>query len=114
MPDDLDIPACLDLRIPEIKAKHEQARRDWKPGNVKTRGEDSPRIKTDSKGHALPASMDETSWALLRSQEREAATEAAAGKKERLGTLHAEEAEKRRLKREARDAKGDAAAKRKH
>lgn len=101
------------MRDPAIRAKHDQARRDWKPGQTTTRGEDSPRIKTDAKGRALPTSMDETSWALLRSMERAESAERREGDKERLAKLHAEEAEKRRLKAEAREAKGDAAAKRK-
>jgi hypothetical protein len=109
MPDDLKIPASLDLRIPEVRERHDQALRDWKPGKAKALGEDSPRAKTDSKGRALPAGMDEGSWALLRSQEKEAKQEGGA----RLAALHAEEADQRAVKRAARDAKGDAAAKRK-
>lgn len=113
MSDELAIPACLDLRIPEIRAKHDQALRDWKPGSVKMRGDAKPRTETDSKGRQLPAGMDEGSWALLRSQERETEKKETADKKERFAALAAMAADKRELKRAAREAKGDALAKRK-
>lgn len=107
---DLDIPACLDLRIPEVRARHDQARKDWKPGTTKNaKGKDVPRVEYDRKGRSLPAGIDDVGRAMLKAQEREETVET----KARLAELTAKAAEARAAKRAAREAAGDAAAARK-
>lgn len=106
----LEIPASLDLRIPEVRARHDQALKDWKPGTVKnTKGKDVPRVEYDRKGRSLPAGIDDVGRAMLKAQEREESTET----KVRLAELTAKAAEARAAKRALRDAADDAAAKRK-
>lgn len=70
MQDDLTIPKSLDLRIPENLARHEEARRNWKPGARLSRAERAPRIERDRKGRPLPAGLDDAGRAILREQER--------------------------------------------
>ncbi len=102
MIDDLAIPAALDLKDPEVRARHDEARRNWKPGSTRMTGEKRAKPKTDSKGRMLPASMDDGSWALLRSQEKDDSAKTAA----RLAALKELGETKRRERQELKAAIG--------
>ena len=71
MTDDLEIPAFLrrDPETPAAAAKRLRKFRTLQPSRKWNDGD--ARINRDRHGRSLPRSMDDASWALLRSIERE-------------------------------------------
>jgi len=106
MQDDLDIPEFL-KRPPETAEQADARRkrmRNWKPKQSEIK-EARVTQNFDREGRPLPRSMDEGSWALLRSMEKEAERKDKAQSAERFRLLKIERDEKRRIKAEAKATK---------
>ena len=103
IPADLSLPAFLDLRIAENLTAWKAGRKEWTPRRVKA--EAKATVNRDSEGRALPKHMDETSWAFLRAQEKEAKAAAVAAKAERDEIKEIERKAKAQIKAAAKAAK---------
>lgn len=104
MTDILELPKCLDLRIPANYEAWKERRRNWKPIARAAKNE-AHKINRDSIGRALPKHMDEVSWKLLRELEYKELIRSSAEKAERFRLLKVAAQEKAEIKRAAKAAK---------
>jgi hypothetical protein len=108
MIDMLDIPEFLRrTETPEEATKRRKRMRHDQIEMRPTTKADHIRRNYDREGRLLPREMDEGSWALLRSLEKDAVAKERAEKTERFRLLKIEREEKRRIKAEAKAAKAE-------
>jgi hypothetical protein len=106
------IPPFLNARDPVNAVRRLEARRNWKqrPAVREEKAKAKVKINRDAEGRPLPASMDEGSWALLRSIEGAAAKEEKARKEEAFRLLKVARDEKAEIKRQAKVTKSQGTA----